>query len=58
MSRLFSGLITLSLLFVLTGQAEARSKKKTYDEAKKECLAEDSSLSGKRLQACIKKKRR
>jgi len=47
-------------LFVLGSAVAApkRGKKMSYDDAKKECLAEKPSLSGKKLQSCIKKKRK
>lgn len=47
-------LALLSLAFTLPHSAEAKSKKKSYNKAKKECLAKDPSLAGKDLQYCIK----
>src|ERR1700744_3527525 len=41
---------------IVGGTAEAKTKKKT-DPAKKECLADNPSLKGKKLAACIKKKK-
>ena len=48
----------VGLLFAFYGQVEAKGKKKTYEQAKKECLAENPSMSDKKLRACIRKKRR
>jgi hypothetical protein len=47
-------------LFVLgsAGAVPKKEKKKSYDQAKKECLVESPSLAGKKLQSCIKKKRK
>ncbi len=48
----------IGLVFAMYGQSEAKSTKKSYEQAKKECLAENPNLSEKKLRACIRKKRR
>jgi hypothetical protein len=56
---LISLTIGLSVSVATTASAGGHNgKKKSYDEAKKECLMKDSSLKGKKLQDCIKKKRK
>lgn len=51
-------LSAFALVFSVSGQAEAKSKKKaSYEAAKKICLEETPSLAGRALQKCIKAKR-
>lgn len=45
------------LALCICSLSEAKGTKKSYAEAKKECLQEDGQLRGKKLQTCIKKKR-
>ncbi len=54
-------LIALTLASANSSFAEARQNKKSRararDQAKKECLSENSELKGRALKACIKEKR-
>lgn len=50
--------ILSSLISVSAFAASTKGKKKTYEQAKKECLTNDKALSGKKLQECITKKRK
>jgi hypothetical protein len=53
-------LITATSFLAYSGAIAAPKSegKMSYEQAKKECLKKDPSLAGKKLQACIKKKRK
>ena len=58
MKKLMQAMFAMCTIFMAASIANAKSKKMTYDAAKKECLTEDAQLKGKALQKCISKKRK
>lgn len=58
-SHFLLALPALALILSFSLHAEAKGKKKmSSSQAKKECLTEAPGLAGKKLQQCIKTKRK